>query len=248
MAQHRRAVGERAFAGQVARRRVEHARAAASMPRAPSASEKCVISVISSTCGSAFKPLPGGAKRRRREAEPVHAAVQLQEHALRLRASCARASQSICASRCTMCHRCRREHGSRSRGSKQPSSSSIGPRQPQLAHALGLGQVEQREAVGAAQAFVRALDAVAVGIGLDHRPDLRVAAPRRARARRLCASASVWIRAWIGRGIVRVDSASARDPGSGDRHARIACYNPRRRRQIPTDPADKRGRRQRASA
>ena len=45
------------------------------------------------------------------------------------------------------------------------------PAPAQRAHALRLGQVEQREAVGTAQPLVDALDAVAVGIGLDHRPD-----------------------------------------------------------------------------
>jgi hypothetical protein len=48
----------------------------------------------------------------------------------------------------------------------------MGPRQPS-AHALGLGQVEQGKAVGAAQAFIRALDAVAVGVGLDDGPQAR---------------------------------------------------------------------------
>ncbi len=84
------------------------------------------------------------------------------------------ASQSICASWCTTCHRFRREHSSRSRGSKQPSSSRIGPRQSSARSAFGLVQVEQRKAVGAAQPGEGALDAVAVGIGLDHRPDPRI--------------------------------------------------------------------------
>ena len=43
----------------------------------------------------------------------------------------------------------------------------------QIAHTLRLGQIEQREAVGAAQAFEGALDAVAVGIGLDDGPHPR---------------------------------------------------------------------------
>ncbi len=42
------------------------------------------------------------------------------------------------------------------------------------AHALGLGQVQQSETVGGAQAFEHALDAVAVGVGLDHRPHARI--------------------------------------------------------------------------
>jgi hypothetical protein len=43
------------------------------------------------------------------------------------------------------------------------------------AHPLGLLQVQQRETVGAAQRVEHALDPVAIGIGLDHGPDLRVA-------------------------------------------------------------------------
>src|SRR5436853_489585 len=45
----------------------------------------------------------------------------------------------------------------------------------QRAHAFGLLQVQQREAVGAADRFEHAVDAVAIGIGLDDGPYLRVA-------------------------------------------------------------------------
>jgi hypothetical protein len=44
----------------------------------------------------------------------------------------------------------------------------------QCADPLGLQQVQQRETVGTAQRVVHPLDPVAVGVGLDHRPDLRV--------------------------------------------------------------------------
>ena len=44
----------------------------------------------------------------------------------------------------------------------------------QGAHTLGLAQVQQRKAIGATQAFVHALDAVAIGVGLDHGPDAGV--------------------------------------------------------------------------
>ena len=47
------------------------------------------------------------------------------------------------------------------------------PAPAQCAHALGLGQVQQGKAVGAAQAFEGALDPVAVGVGLDHGPQAR---------------------------------------------------------------------------
>ena len=42
------------------------------------------------------------------------------------------------------------------------------------AHALRLVQVEQGKAIGAAQAFIGAFDAVAIGIGLDDGPDARL--------------------------------------------------------------------------
>ena len=42
------------------------------------------------------------------------------------------------------------------------------------ANPLGLRQVQQRKAIGRAQAFERAFDAVPVGVGLDHRPGARV--------------------------------------------------------------------------
>ena len=49
-------------------------------------------------------------------------------------------------------------------------------------HPFGLGQVQQRKAVGPAQAVEHPLDAMAIGIGLNHSPDLgvlgRLAHPR----------------------------------------------------------------------
>jgi len=42
----------------------------------------------------------------------------------------------------------------------------------QGAHALGLGQVQQGKAIGRAQAFKHPLNAVPVGVGLDHGNDL----------------------------------------------------------------------------
>ena len=47
----------------------------------------------------------------------------------------------------------------------------------QRAQALRLGQVQQGKTVGAPQRAEHALDAVAVGIGLDHRPDPCVRRP-----------------------------------------------------------------------
>ena len=44
----------------------------------------------------------------------------------------------------------------------------------QGAHALGLGQVQQGKAIGRAQAFKHPLNAVPVGVGLDHGPDFGI--------------------------------------------------------------------------
>jgi hypothetical protein len=141
------------------------------MSLASSASAKCVISAISSTWGSADRR--AWAARKRSGVKPRRFMPEFILRNTRCGACVlCMASQSICASQCTVCHRFRREHSSRSRGSNTPSSSRMGPRQPS-AHALGLGQVEQGKAVGAAQAFIRALDAVAVGVGLDDGPQAR---------------------------------------------------------------------------
>ena len=84
------------------------------------------------------------------------------------------ASQSICSSQCTTCHRFRREHSSRSRGSKQPSSSRIGPRQPSARTRSASARSSSAKPSAPRSAGEGALDAVAVGVGLDHRPDARV--------------------------------------------------------------------------
>ena len=48
------------------------------------------------------------------------------------------------------------------------------PAPAQVAYALGLGQVQQRNAVGAAQTLKDTFDAMTVRIGLDHGPHSRV--------------------------------------------------------------------------
>ena len=97
------------------------------------------------------------------------------------------------------------------------------------AHALGLGQVEQREAVGAAQAVEDALDAVAVGVGLDHRPDPGVGRGARARAPGCAPAPSVWIRASIGRGMaVPFCAGCRRDPCAKPQGARAITRRPQK--------------------
>ena len=235
MAQRRGAVAERALAGRsrVAASNTRELRARRCRASA-SASAKCVISVISSTCGSASRRSHAARKRCGREAEPVHAAVHLQEDVLRpVGLVRARASRSA-PSQCTVCQRSRREQVSRSRASKQPSSSRIGPRQPSARSRSASARSSSAKPSARCRPAIGALDAVAVGVGLDDRPDPRVGR-RRARARaRLCASASTWIRAWIGRGMA-VDSASARRerrqpcplrPAPAVRPRKPACYKP----------------------
>ncbi len=73
---------------------------------------------------------------------------------------------------------------------------------------FGLGQVEQCESVGTLQARVGALDAMPVGVGLDHRPDLGIGGAF-AGAPQVVGKASGWIRAWIGRGMRRILPAKA---------------------------------------
>jgi hypothetical protein len=98
------------------------------MPRAPSASLKWVMSDISSTCGSALSR--AHAARNAVGVKPRRFMPLLSLRNTRC-GTCVlwAASQSICSLQCTVCHRCRREHSSRSRGSNTPSSSSTGPRQ-----------------------------------------------------------------------------------------------------------------------
>jgi hypothetical protein len=128
------------------------------------------MSEISSTCGQRVQPGPGRAEALGREAQAVHAGVHLQEHALRLERLVggehvdllvavhavpqvqARAQFQVA----------RVEHAFQQQHRAAPA---------QGAHALGLGQVEQREAVGTAQTLIDPLDAMAIGVGLDHRPD-----------------------------------------------------------------------------
>jgi hypothetical protein len=124
---------------------------------------------ISSTCGNALSR----AQALGRKPEAVHARVHLEEHAVRhLRLVGGQHVDLLVAMHCVPQAQARAqlqvprlEHA---------FEQKDGPAPAQVAHALGLGQVQERKAVGAAQAFVCALDAMAVRIGLDHGPDLGV--------------------------------------------------------------------------
>jgi hypothetical protein len=97
------------------------------------------------------QPRPGGAEALGREAQAVHARVHLQEHAVRLAASCARPA---CRSARRNARRATGPGASTAPGRalEHAFQQQDGAAPAQGAHALGLGQVEQREAVGAAQA------------------------------------------------------------------------------------------------
>ena len=102
----------------------------------------------------------------------------------------------------TVCQRFRREQVSRSRGSKQPSSSRTGPRQPSARICSASPRSSSAKPSAPLQARKRASDAVPVGVRLDDRPDAR--ARRRARARaRLCGERLDMDPGAIGRGIDR---------------------------------------------
>ena len=116
-----------------------------------------------------IEPDPGRSQGRRREAEPVHARIHLEEDAVRLVRLVrgqpvdlllavhhmpevqARAGLEVARLEAAF--------------EQQDRAAPVERAQP-----LGLGQVEQREAVGGAQRRKDALDAMPVGIGLDHGP------------------------------------------------------------------------------
>ena len=120
-----------------------------------------------------IEPGPRGAVALGREAQAVHARIHLEEHPVRhlglvrgqhvdLLVAMHRMPQAQARAQLQVA---RLEHA---------FEQQDGPAPAQVAHALGLGQVQQRKTVGAAQALEHPLDAVAIGIGLDHRPHLGV--------------------------------------------------------------------------
>ena len=116
---------------------------------------------------------PGRAVGLWGKAQAVHAAVELQEHAVALLGFVRSQPVDLFAAM----HRvpelqaraqlqvARLEHAFEQEDGAAPT---------QRAHAAGLVHVEQGKAVGAAHAVKTALDAVAVGVGFDHRPEAGV--------------------------------------------------------------------------
>ena len=116
-----------------------------------------------------IEPGPGPPERGGREAQPVHAAVEFEKHPVR-RLSLVPAEPvdlGLVVDHMpkvqprTQLQIARLEHPFE----QQDRAAPI-----QRAQQAGLGQVEQGKAVGAAQAGKGMGDAVAIGIGLDHRP------------------------------------------------------------------------------
>jgi hypothetical protein len=113
---------------------------------------------------------PGGAVALGREAQAVHARVHLEEHAVRhlrlvgsqpvdLGVAVHGVPQAQARAQFQVA---RLEHAFKQQDGAAPA---------QVADALGLLQVQQGKAVGGAKGLEHPLDAVPVGIGLDHGPD-----------------------------------------------------------------------------
>ena len=135
------------------------------------------------------------------------------------------ASQSICSSRCTVCHRCRREHSVEVARLEAAFEQEDRAAPAEAAHEFRFLEIEQGEAVGALQRGVDIADTVAVGIGLDDGPDPGVA--RRSRGRR-----PGWPRERRGERALRSAAACANSASPNAAHLRSAvprkpaCYKP----------------------
>ena len=153
VAQRGGTVAQAALAGRVPCRGGVEGRHLVRNARGPSASLKWVMNEISSTCGSALSQRPRGAVALGREARRRFMPEFILRNTRVRHLGLVRGQHVDLLVAVHRMPRPRREHSSRSRGSNTPSSSRMGPRQPGRARA-GLGQVQQRKAVGAAQAFV----------------------------------------------------------------------------------------------
>jgi hypothetical protein len=115
---------------------------------------------------------PRGAIAVGREAEPVHAAVHLQEDAVRP-VGLERGEAIDLARLVNDVPQVQARAGLEIASVEAAFEEKDRAAPAEVAQQLGLGDVEQREAVGALQRRKCVGDAVAVGIGLDHRPDAR---------------------------------------------------------------------------
>ncbi len=172
LAQRGGAVAQAALAGQVLRGGVEGRHLVGNAARAVGIAEvgheRDFIDLR-----QRVQPRPGAAKALGRKAQAVHAGVHFQEHAVRhlrfvrgqhvdLLVAVDGVPQGQARAQLQVA---RLEHALDQQDGAAPA---------QLAHALGLAQVQQGKAVSAAQTIKHLLYAVAVGVGLDHGPDLGV--------------------------------------------------------------------------
>jgi hypothetical protein len=168
VAQHGGTVGDGALARQVARGALEGLELVGDAARAVGVAEvgheRDLVDLR-----QRVEPGPGGAEALGREAQAVHAGVHLEEHALRLERLVrgehvdllvavhavpqvqARAQLQVAGV----------EHALQQQHRAAPAEG---------ANALGLGQVEQREAVRTSKTLIDPLDAMAIGIGFHHGP------------------------------------------------------------------------------
>ena len=123
--------------------------------------------------GQGVQAAPRGAKAARGKTQAVHARIHFQKHPLghlgfvaaehvNLRVAMHRVPQVQARAQLQIARL------------KHPFEQQDGPAPAQVAHALGFVQVQQSKAVGPAQTLKHPLDAMAVGIGLHHRPDPRI--------------------------------------------------------------------------
>jgi hypothetical protein len=227
--QDRGAVAQRTLAGQVVRRGLERRHLAGDAMRAVGIG-KVGHQRDLAHLRQCVQARPGGAEFSRAKAQAVHAAVQLQEHALRLMClvRCQPIDLGLAVHRVPQVQARTKLQVARV---ESPFKQQDRPAPAESAQPFGLGQVEQSEAVGAAQPREGMLDAMAIGVGLDHRPDARI-------GRRLPRALQV-VRQRIG-----VDQGFDRSrhrgflhaPGSGHSASRVAPRCRQRARAITRPP------------
>ena len=169
MAQSRGTVADATFTRQVLRGRVEH-RALGRYAAGPVGIAEMRHERYFFHLRQGIQTRPRGAVTRRREPEAVHARVHLEENPLGqmglvrrqhvdLLVAMHRVPQTQAR---TQLQVARLEHAFEQQDGTAPA---------QRAHQLGLVQVQQCKTVGRKQAREYPRDAVAIRIGLDHRPD-----------------------------------------------------------------------------
>ncbi len=172
VAQRRRAVGDRAIAGQIARRGFE---------RGERRRDASVVGGVGigevghqrdlADLRQRVEAQPRRAQALGREAEPVHAAVHLQEDVLRP-AGLERREQIDLGTAMDDVPEMQSGAGLEIAAIERAFEQQDRAAPAELAQQHSFGDVEQGEAVGALQRGIDIGDAVTVGVGLDDGPDL----------------------------------------------------------------------------